>query len=57
MTVYSIFGIQWVSFALVREVLLGWYDSFIGRRRIKAWRATSLCIFLDYLKGNKQKMF
>ena len=43
--VFSIFGIRWVLFESIRETLLGWLDSFVDRRRIKAWRAAPPCIF------------
>ena len=54
---FSIFGIQWVITKSIKEALLGWHDSFIGRSCAKAWRAAPLCIFLDHLQGKKLKMF
>ena len=48
---WSIFGIQWVIFASIRETLLGWHDPFVGRRHMKAWRAGFFMYFLDYLEG------
>ena len=29
----------------VREIMLGWHGSFIGRKRKKVWRAASFCLF------------
>ena len=43
--VFSSFGIQWVIFEMIRETLLGWPNSFVGRRRVKAWKVAPLCIF------------
>ena len=30
---------------LVRETLLGWYGSFVGKKRQKVWKTVPLCLF------------
>ncbi|KAL6349617.1 hypothetical protein AAG906_035778 [Vitis piasezkii] len=42
---FSLFRVCWVIQASVRETLLGWQGSFIGRKRKKVWSATPLCLF------------
>ena len=29
----------------MKEVLLGWHGLFVGRKRVKVWRAAPLCFF------------
>ena len=43
--VFSIFDIQWVISKLIRESLLRWHNSFVGRRHVKVWRAAPSCTF------------
>ena len=38
----------------VRETLLSWDGSFVGKKCKKVWRAGPLCIFLDSLEGRRQ---
>ena len=40
-----IFGVLWVLPSSVKEILLRWHDTFVGKKRIKVWRAISLCLF------------
>ncbi|KAL6347126.1 hypothetical protein AAG906_012707 [Vitis piasezkii] len=47
---FSLFRVCWVIHASIRETLLRWHGSFIGRKRMKAWRAAPL---LDNLEGEK----
>ena len=35
----------WVLPCLVRETLLGWFGSFVGKKRKKAWKLALLCLF------------
>ena len=41
----AIIGIGWVFPFSVRQVLLAWQGSQVGKKRKKVWRAASLCIF------------
>ena len=55
--VFSSFGIQWVIFEMIRETLLGWPNSFVGRRRVKAWKVAPLCIFWTISKERNHRCF
>ncbi|RVX07383.1 putative ribonuclease H protein [Vitis vinifera] len=37
--IFSLFGVQWVMHSTVKNHLLGWHGSFVGKKRKKAWRA------------------
>ena len=41
----AIFGVNWVFPFLVKEALLSWHGSFVGKHRKKAWMTAPLCIF------------
>ena len=41
----SLLGVSWVLPSFVKETLLGWHDSFIGRKWKNVWEATPLCLF------------
>ncbi|RVX18352.1 hypothetical protein CK203_006746 [Vitis vinifera] len=49
---FTLFGVSWVLLSSIRETLLSWHGSFVGKKRKKEWRVTSLH-FLDDLKGQK----
>ena len=38
-------GVSWVFPKLVRETLLSWCGTFVGKRRKKAWMTAPLCFF------------
>ena len=42
---FSLFGVLWVVPFSVRETLLSWNGSFVGKKRKKVWRTGPLCIF------------
>ncbi|RVW53555.1 hypothetical protein CK203_092413 [Vitis vinifera] len=42
---YSMFGVQWVLPATIKETLLGWNGTFVGKKRKGVWRASCLCLF------------
>ena len=46
-----------VILELIREILLGWHDSFVCGRNFKAWKATPLCIFWTIRKERNQRCF
>ena len=41
----------------VRETLLGWHGSFVGRKWKKVWRAAHLCLFWTIWKERNRKSF
>ena len=50
---FSLFGVSWVLPSSVREALLGWLGSCVGKKRKKVWLSAPLCL-LDSLEGKKQ---
>ena len=42
--VFPLFGVLWVLPSTVKEVLLSWHGSFVGRSK-KVWYAAPLCLF------------
>ena len=51
--IFAHFGIQWVLSCSVREVLLSWHESFVGKKMKKTWKAALLCMFLGFMAGEK----
>ncbi|KAL6332308.1 hypothetical protein AAG906_004871 [Vitis piasezkii] len=49
---FNLFGVMWVLPSLVKEILLGWYGVFVGKKRVKVWRAALLCLFWTPLMSN-----
>ena len=45
MLLLFLFGVSWVFPFSVKETLLGWRDSFVGKKRKVAWQVGSLCLF------------
>ena len=43
--VFAMFGVKWVLPLSARDTLLGWHDSFVGKKRRKTWMAAPLCLF------------
>ena len=41
----------------VRGNLLGWNDAFVGKRRVKAWRAAPLCLLWTLWKERNGRAF
>ena len=51
----SLFRVCWVMQFTIKEMLLGWHDSFGGRKWKKVWRVASLCLFWTiWKKGNRR---
>ena len=46
---FAIVGVNWVFPLTVRETLLSWCDSFVGKRRKKNLDDSLVSYFLDYL--------
>ena len=42
---FSFFGVSWVFSLLVKETLIGWRGSFMGKKRKVAWIIGPLCLF------------
>ena len=42
---FSIFGVSWVFPLRIRETLLGWNGSFVGKKQFNVWKVAPLCIF------------
>ena len=36
---------MWVIPSSIKETLLGWNDSFVGKKCQKVWKAVPLCLF------------
>ena len=43
--IFALFGVMWVLQSFVRETLLGWHGSFVGKKRKKVWKIAPLCLF------------
>ena len=53
----AIFGVSWVFPLSVKETLLSWHGSFVGKRRKKAWMAAPLCIFWTIWRERNRLVF
>ena len=42
---FSLFGVSWILSCSMKETLLGWHGSFVGKARKNAWQVAPLCIF------------
>ena len=42
---FTLFGVTWVLPCSVKEPLLGWFGSFVGKKCKKAWMLAPLCLF------------
>ena len=54
---FSMFGVQWVLPATVKEMLLGWNGTFVGKKRKGVWRASPLCLFWTVWKARNKVAF
>ena len=54
---FALFTMSWVLPWLVRETLLDWYGSFVGKKRKKIWSVGPLMHLLDGLEGKKYNCF
>ena len=54
---FALFSVTWVLSWLVREILLGWYDSFVGKKRKKIWMVASFCLFWTVWKERNRIAF
>ena len=42
---FSLFGVNWIISGSVRDMLLGWKGTFVGKRKKKVWQALLLACF------------
>ena len=57
MLLLSLFGVSWVFPFLVKETLLGWRGSFVGKKKKAAWQVGPLCLFWAIWKARKKIAF
>ena len=55
--VLAIFGVQWVFPESIKEVILSWRGSFVGKKRKKIWNFIPLCIFWTVWKEMNRLTF
>ena len=55
--VLSLFGAQWVFTETVKEAVLSWKGSFVGKKREKIWRSIPLFIFWTVWKERNRLAF
>ena len=55
--IFALFGVQWVMPNSIKETILSWNDSFVGKKRKKAWNAAPLCLFWTLWKERNRKVF
>ena len=53
----TLFGVSWVLSSSVRETLLSWHGSFVGKKHRKVWRAAPLYIFWTVWKVRNSLAF
>ncbi|RVW28985.1 putative ribonuclease H protein [Vitis vinifera] len=54
---FSLFGVYWVMPCSVRETLLSWQTSSVGKKHRKVWRAAPLHIFWTVWKARNRLAF
>ena len=54
---FFLFKVYWAMQSTIREILLGWYGSFVGRKRKKVWKKTPLCLFWTIWKERNRTSF
>ncbi|WKA02253.1 hypothetical protein VitviT2T_020466 [Vitis vinifera] len=55
--VLGLVGVKWVFPETVKEVLLSWRGSFVGKKRKKIWKSIPLCIFWTVWKERNRLAF
>ena len=55
--IFALFGVQWVMPNSIKETILSWSGSFVGKKRKKAWNATPLCLFWTLWKDKNRRVF
>ena len=54
---FTLFGESWVFLSSVKETLLGWNRSFLGKMRRIVWKADPLCLFWSVWKVRNRIVF
>ena len=54
---FTLVGVSWVMPSSVRETLLSWQGSFVGKKRRKVWRVAPLHIFWTVWKTRNRLTF
>ena len=57
MLLFSLFGVQWVLPAAVKEMFLRWNGTFVGKKRKGVWKASPLCLFWTLWKTRNKVAF
>ena len=55
--VLGLFSAQWVFLETLKEVVLSWKGSFVGKKRKKIWRSIPLFIFWTVWKERNRLAF
>ena len=50
---FTLFGVPWVLPSLVRETLLSWHGSFVGKKRKEGVESCSSAYILDGVEDEK----
>ena len=54
---FALFGVMWVLLYSVRDTLLGWHVTFMGKKCRKVWMTAPLCLFLAVWKERNRIAF
>ncbi|KAJ9684929.1 hypothetical protein PVL29_017089 [Vitis rotundifolia] len=57
MLLFSLFGVTWVFTSSVKETLLGWRGSFVGKKHKAVWQVDLLCLFWSVWKVRNRIAF
>ena len=55
--VLGLFSAQWIFLETLKEVVLSWKGSFVGKKRKKIWRSIPLFIFWTVWKERNRLAF
>ena len=55
--IFALFGVHWVLPNSIKETILGWNGTFVGKKRKKAWNAAPLCLFWTLWKKRNRRIF
>ena len=48
--IFSLFRLSWVFPKSIKEAVLSWKGSFVGKKRSKVWKSVPVCIFWTFWK-------
>ena len=54
---FTLFAVSWVIPSSVRETLLGWNGSFVGKKHRTVWKKGPLCLFWSVWKARNKIVF